>query len=294
VTEAVGDHFWEISPWNMRNNINRIGDVAGGDALSLKNAKLLAVQEAMVRKVVTELRDFDNVYYEICNEPYLGDVPDDWQRHIAQVIAQTDHLLGTQHLLAQEFADGADLSNVKDPQWRHGIQSHLIGKRLPESSMLAFHTAQSRVVTDNYALEMPIGQNETVFLFSDAANRISAWRILLAGGAFHLGTDYSYTIGHENGSYIVPAGSAGGGSPVLRRQLGILRRFMDGIDFVRMKPTPSAIKSGVPPGAIALVLAERARSYTIYISHESTNADGVPLIDSTQQRISLSLDIPPG
>jgi hypothetical protein len=28
------------------------------------------VQQALARKVVTELKDFDNVYYEVCNEPY--------------------------------------------------------------------------------------------------------------------------------------------------------------------------------------------------------------------------------
>jgi alpha/beta hydrolase family protein/uncharacterized protein DUF6298 len=44
--DAVGDHFWELSPFNVRNNINNIGDVPGGEALSLKNTKLLAVQEA--------------------------------------------------------------------------------------------------------------------------------------------------------------------------------------------------------------------------------------------------------
>ncbi len=30
---------------------------------------LLKIQDAMVRKIVAELKDFDNLYYEFCNEP---------------------------------------------------------------------------------------------------------------------------------------------------------------------------------------------------------------------------------
>lgn len=146
---AVGDRLWKISPWNVHNNINGIGDIAGANALSLKNGKLLAVHEGLVRKVETELSGFDNLYFEICNEPYLSDVPGDWQGHMAHVIARTERSLGTEHLIAEEFADAADLAMVKDPEWRHEIKSHLIDKRLPESSLLAFHTAQPRVVTDN-------------------------------------------------------------------------------------------------------------------------------------------------
>ena len=33
-----------------------------------------------MRKVVDELKDFDNLYYEIANEPYFGGVTMEWQR----------------------------------------------------------------------------------------------------------------------------------------------------------------------------------------------------------------------
>src|ERR1041384_3356512 len=63
------DAMWNVSPMNARNNVNGIGDVARTDVLGLKDMRLTEVQEAMVRKMVNELRDFDNLYYEICNEP---------------------------------------------------------------------------------------------------------------------------------------------------------------------------------------------------------------------------------
>ena len=45
---------------------------------------MVAVHESLVRKLVTELHRFDNLYYEICNEPYFGGVTLDWQRRIAR------------------------------------------------------------------------------------------------------------------------------------------------------------------------------------------------------------------
>ena len=83
------DSMWNVSPMNARNNVNGIGDVARTDVLALKDARLTEVQDAMVRKIVSELRDFDNLYYEICNEPYFQGVTLAWQEHISKVIAET-------------------------------------------------------------------------------------------------------------------------------------------------------------------------------------------------------------
>jgi hypothetical protein len=94
------DSMWSASPMNARNNVNGIGEMVRTDVLALKDAKLTAVQDAMVRKIVTELREFDNVYYEICNEPYFGGVTLEWQEHVAKVIAET---------LCQEGANNAML-----------------------------------------------------------------------------------------------------------------------------------------------------------------------------------------
>ena len=78
--------MWNLSPMNTANNINGLGDAARTNVYTLdRNGGLLAVQEALVRKLVTELRDADNVMWEICNEPYFGGVTIEWQHHIADV-----------------------------------------------------------------------------------------------------------------------------------------------------------------------------------------------------------------
>jgi hypothetical protein len=86
--------MWALSPFKAANNVNGLGRVSRSDVFTLdKNGGLLAVQERMVRKFVQELRDADNIYYEICNEPYVRKIPPEWERHIADVItdAQKDH-----------------------------------------------------------------------------------------------------------------------------------------------------------------------------------------------------------
>src|SRR5216117_3242322 len=57
---------WKLSPQNAINNVNGIGAVPRTNVYTLdKHGGLVAVHEAMVRKIVRELNGFDNVYYEI-------------------------------------------------------------------------------------------------------------------------------------------------------------------------------------------------------------------------------------
>jgi hypothetical protein len=119
---------------------------------------------------------------------------------------------------------------------------------------------------------------------------------LLSGGAFFLGLDYSFTVGHEDGSFVLHAGQPGGGSPALRKQFGILHSFMNQLDFTKMSPAPSVIKSGILEGASAVALAENGESYAIYVDYQHPRVAGQRSgqIDSAPHQLSLKLDIPPG
>jgi hypothetical protein len=79
---------------------------------------------------------------------------------------------------------------------------------------------------------------------------------------------------------VYPPNQPGGGSPALRRQLGILKRFMNSFDFVRMKP--------VAPG----VLAEPGKQYAVYIHHGQA-VKGYP-VDSSEREAQVTLDMPAG
>ena len=64
------DSVWAASPMNARNNVNDVGPVRRDEAYTGQHAALLGMQKALVRRLVTELNAFDNVYFEVCNEPY--------------------------------------------------------------------------------------------------------------------------------------------------------------------------------------------------------------------------------
>ena len=67
---------WMLSPWCTNNNVNGVGHVARTNIYTLdRHGGLLPLQERIVRQFVEELKGYDNVYYEICNEPYFGGVP---------------------------------------------------------------------------------------------------------------------------------------------------------------------------------------------------------------------------
>ena len=64
------DAHWDISPQNPENNINIRHEVKYLDAQTLNNGTLLDYQERFVRKMVNELNEFDNFFFEIQNEPW--------------------------------------------------------------------------------------------------------------------------------------------------------------------------------------------------------------------------------
>jgi len=248
------ESMWSMCPMNARNNVNGLGAISRFDPLTLdKSGGLLGVQEAMVRKFAAELRGFDNVTFEIVNEPYATNppVPDNWQRHMTDVLSAAMKEWPQPFLISWNIANGS--AEVTSPH--------------PAVSLFNFHYATPPdVVAQNWSFHKPIGDNETGFRGTgDTAYRAEAWDFLLAGGALFNHLDYSFTVGHEDGTYQYPATQPGGGNPTLRRQFGILRDFIHRFDFVRMKPDNSVIKGGIPPGGTARALVEPGRACAIYV-----------------------------
>jgi hypothetical protein len=242
---------WQLSPFSTNNNINSLGHVARTNVYTLdRHGGLLAVQERMVRRIVEELRDFDNVYYELCNEPYFGGVTIEWQHHIADVIMTAQKQHRSPKLISQNVANNS----------ARIVQPH------PAISIFNFHyAAPPDAVAMNWHLNKVIGDNETGFRgTNDAAYRMEGWDFILAGGSLYNNLDYSFTVGHEDGAFVYPASQPGGGNPAFRKQMRVLRDFMHDLDFVRMTPANSVIKA--PPAShTARALAEPGKTYAIYL-----------------------------
>lgn len=242
---------WKLSPQNEANNVNGVGKIGRNDVHTLdKSGGLLAVQEKLVRKIVVELADFDNLYYEVCNEPYFGGVTMEWQHHIIDVIVEAEKALPAKHLISLNIANG----------------SQKIEKPHPAVSIFNFHYASPpTAVAENFALNRVIGDNETGFKgTADDHYRMEAWEFLLAGGGLYNNLDYSFVAGHEDGTFAYPNTQPGGGNRKFRQQLKVLKDFLYGFDFVRMMPDPGVVKAKLSKDCRCHALVEPGKQYALY------------------------------
>ncbi len=261
------ESMWKLSPQNAANNINGIGNVARTNVYTLdKHGGLLAVHEALTRKLVTELNEFDNLYYEICNEPYFGGVTMAWQHRMVDVIVETEKSLPRRHLISMNIAN--DKAKIENPH--------------PAVSIFNFHYARPPVTVGmNYHLNKVIGDNETGFKgTNNAYYRMEGWEFILAGGALYNNLDYSFVAGYEDGTFPYHAKQPGGGNPEFRKQCKVLKDFIHSFDFVAMRPDNSVIKGGTPTGGRVHALVEPGRQYAVYLFGG--------------ERTDLSLDLPKG
>ena len=124
------DDNWRFNPFHPENNINGIDLSERKKCNTLDNGKIFSYQEKMVRKIVQELNDFNNLYFEIQNEPWpdqpepagviLEHLLDDelptpwqndvvlasnasleWQAKIAEIIVDEEKNLANKHLVAR-------------------------------------------------------------------------------------------------------------------------------------------------------------------------------------------------
>jgi hypothetical protein len=287
---TYGDAQWAVSPFHPANNVNATDCTDWRKLNTLDNGNVLARQKALVRQLARELNGFDNLIYEIQNEPWvehhdLGEwinpywrqrngypnrvevtrpVSVAWQAEIARAFREAEEGLPHRHVLAQNVANFR--LAIRPADLARGVEA------------VNFHYAFPEAVTRNPRLEMPVGCDETGFLGADdAPYRREAWEFLLSGGGLFNNLDYSFTVGHEDGSDAQPE-SPGGGGRTLRRQLRVLAEFLNGFDLARLGPGCDAIVRS--PGVVAFGLATRGVQYAFYLRGRAP--------------AELTIDLPPG
>jgi len=254
------DKLWDVNPMNSKNNVNEVGKVGRQEVYTLKEKGLTDVQVDLIQAFATALKDFDNVYFEVCNEPYFAGVTPEWTDHMVKAITEAEKDFPARHLIAQNIANGASK----------------VGNLNKNVSILNYHYATPpTTIAENYQFNRPIADDETGFRGKDdLPYRTEAWEFLLAGGAIYSNLDYSFSASRPDGTLKVTT-SPGGGGRELRKQLRIVKEFVEGFDFVKMKPLNSEVKggsinaplSGDPPQAKSTVrvLAEPGKAYALYI-----------------------------
>jgi hypothetical protein len=272
------DKAWLRHPFHPGNNVNNLGELARRESTTLKNSKLVEFQKAFVEKIVKELNDYDNFFWELQNEPWADngvrgmrilkthnisgqnwaqyaelakDGALEWQKEIARVIAETESRLPKQHLIAQNYC------NFKES----------LAEVMPNISIINFHYAWPDAVRMNYGWNRPIGFDESGFTGSDDETYLlQAWEFMAAGGALFNNLDYSFFVGHEDGKGISKA--PGGGSTRLRSGLKILREFIESFDFVKMSPDVNVVFHS--PGMEWQAISEPGKQYAIVFSGKNS------------------------
>jgi hypothetical protein len=281
---------WNVSALNATNNVNHTDAIDWKRLNTLGNGNLLRYQESYARKVVREANPYSNVIFEIANEPWSDrpvladvvnpylfppgrnqfpnsiDLPDDltiaWETRVAEWIASEEASLPSKHLVAQNYC------NFRLP----------IAKLISGVSVVNFHYAHPEAVSLNYGLAKALSYDETGFLGGeDAAYLRQAWNFLLSGGGSFDQLDYSFSVGHEDGSDTEPNGP-GGGSPALRKQLRILLSFLQSLPLVEMLPDTHTVTFA--QGVYARLLSSPGGVYALYLDGNGPS--------------QLRVDLPPG
>jgi len=239
---------YDFFPCSNASNINDVGAGIADpwDFLALKDPTIVAFQERFVRKMVEELNDFDNLYYEICNEPSIpGDSPEtsektvvEWQSHLARVLSEAEARLPKRHLIAVNARQTVKVpAEPGEPDLRHDDEHYF---RNPDIDIVNYHYISAKAQATGLRFRRlrsdlaeagliwhftrqrdefhkPIVFDET---FSGvvgkagapssperyAVNRAEAWETILSGCAGYSNLDWSFTAADETGTGKAPIG----------------------------------------------------------------------------------------
>lgn len=257
---------WPLMPLYHGNNVQGAGRYEAEECglfttSSPRNEDVIRYQRAYVAKIATELNAFDNVIYDLCDEPSLQGKADGsivtlpdadvapWLRALAAAFLEVEAGLPKKHVLGQTVQSlSPDLSGEPWCDW------------LPTEYVRAATAAFER----NYPVGKPIVNVESDYYGHGLVKpytvddvRVEGWWFLLGGGAGTINLNGEYHRGQETGGpdtreRIVP-------------QRKVLKDFVESLDLTRLARFAGI--AGVPDGAFASALAEPGRQYAAYLFH---------------------------
>ncbi len=313
-SNTYADEIWSLNPLNPINNIT-IDDtevIRWQDYVTRRHPQLCKWQEAHARRILAETNRYDNIIYEICNEPgsFLpegeGDLPsadevNEWQSHFIRMIRDFEKDQPNQHLIAgqeafsynpftqpadQTFAGlDFDIVNMHPlPNTRWNGTSYDMGNFMSKELKL-------RAVRDfaihTYHLPKPLNYDEdnVATRYRDTEgwtiHRKRAWTTLFCGGHYDM-IDFSIMPHLETGT---PESRAG-----IRDWLGHLSSFVHALDLARARPLQDFLLTQ-PAHTVESTLAIEGEDYAIYLADERERED-----PGCGEKISgnLELELPSG
>lgn len=317
-SNSYSDGNYALQPLRPANNLQHVGAADWEEYITLKDPDLVRRQEDYARKIIDETSAFDNVYYEICNEPG-GNVKghsskedvDAWQTEIARTLRDEMRKQGHPHLLSgqQAFsytggpttvAGEAAMSFPNDLSFsspnfdivnNHPLPNTMLdGKTFQMGDFMSKELMLADVkgfCAEAFAKPKPVvlDEDNTASMYRDITgwtiHRKRAWTALLNGCHYDY-IDFSITVGSEAGT---PASRA-----AIRTWFQHLSEFKDTFDFVHSKLDATWIASA-PQHLVVSGLSSSGRDYIAYLADDREVTD-----PSAGEPVSgpVTIALPPG
>ncbi len=308
-SNTYADGVWELNPLRKDNNKQSVGHVEWEDYISLKDSELVKRQRAFARKVIEETSGYDNVYYEICNEPG-GGVPghatpadvDAWQAEMAKVMRDEMQRSGRPHLLSGQQAFNYGAKNVfpQDAGFAGQMLDIVNVHPLPETTFAGHVYDMGNFMSKELRLDQVaqfckaayvspkpavLDEDNAASMYRDTTgwtiHRKRAWTALMNGCHYDY-IDFSITVGNERGTRASQQG--------IRSWMQQLSEFIAASDFIHSKPDTTWIANS-PANLVVSGLSISGRDYVAYLADAREVTD--PAAGETISG-SVSLSLPAG
>ena len=284
-----GNTEWQAGPFHPSNNVQGYGPNNWNDSLRLVDVGLVAAQKAAVRRIVRELNGFDNVYFEIMNEPCwnepgVKDAQDvAFENEMLATIRDEESTLPNRHLVAHNFpAQSAAMSSDFD----------IINEHYPVFVPSGVIAGAEALLQNQYFRGKILALDETATITPLQA-RLESWMFLIGGGAVYNGLDEAHAIfTPEDASGDTTAGNA------MRQPVRDLGTYMDRLHLIPLRRDLTWVTGGIPTGANLQASATPGQQYVAYLHHGQKRTWGNQAvydpIDTANHYVSLKVMLPAG
>jgi hypothetical protein len=264
---------WPLMAMYHENNIQVVGKYEVKDcglftSFTPQNQEVIRYQKAYIVKLTTELNEFDNVIFNICDEPSLQGRPDGsviflpdstvvpWINAMKDAFLNAEKKLPNKHILGQTVQSlSPDFSGEAWCDW------------LPTE----YITSAQKALDINFKSNKPLMNVESNYFgisltknpYDADAVRLEAWWFMLSGGAGNINLNGEYFRGQETGGSIT--------QKQIVPQRKVLKKFMNNLDLINLLPFTGF--SGLPSDAICKALAQPGKQYAFYLFHGAPESE---------------------
>ena len=258
---------WPLMPVYHLNNIQNAGQYEAAECglfttNDSRNAEVIKYQKAYIKKITAEVNEYDNVIFDICDEPSLQGLPDGkitvlpdsivapWLETMKEAFVQAEESLPNKHLLGQTVQNlSPDLSIESWCKWLAAEYVKTAGRALD----IDYQRNKPIInVESNY-----FGFNLSKNVYDVDAIRAEGWWFMLGGGAGCINLNGELYRGQERGGVKTQT--------QIFPQKKVLKDFMNSLNIVGLSRFAGYSLTG--SDLFSNALAEEGKQYAFYILH---------------------------